>query len=110
MTEKPKPCPFCGVVPEIDENDFVWHNQEKGYRCAFGDHGVHVDNWNRRTSGWISVDDRMPDASGWYVVAYQYDGEPSVGARHYCIIDRVFAGRAVITHWMPNPVSPEVEK
>lgn len=69
-----------------------------------------------RTDRWISVDDRLPDCKGEYIVAY-----------HPCQWDRVatdktivgldsFRGKASwakrkyqrVTHWMPKPEPPKV--
>lgn len=54
MSEELKPCPFCGC-----ENI-----QRVGFDtalCPSCDASHQENKWNTRATGWISVDDRLPD-------------------------------------------------
>ena len=55
MSERLKPCPFCGgKASEPDENDFTWCEE---ISCFEG--YVHVDTWNRRHTEEPSEYERM---------------------------------------------------
>ena len=73
-------------------------------------------------SEWISVDDRLPDESGWYL-AYQENGNifcrellvekyiappEKVGQKHYSWIKQRPERYGYVTHWMPLPEPPNV--
>lgn len=56
---------------------------------------------------WISVDERLPDADGDYLVWNNYH-KAIVG--HYWLKGRYFISKAVtVTHWMPLPEPPEMK-
>lgn len=56
----------------------------------------------RKQSGWISVDERLPEIPGEYIVAVDTD-EGLVSSTRF-FVDR-FIGK--VTHWMPLPEPPK---
>ena len=64
---------------------------------------------------WISVDDRLPDESGYYLVVYRdkYNGSISIAFDNYvkCGAGEWWANEFThnITHWMPPPQPPKGE-
>lgn len=91
-------------------------------QCGFGDprptyetaarylisHGVTVQEW-------ISVNDRLPEDSGYYLVVYRdkYNGSISIAFDMYvkCGAGEWWASEFThnITHWMPLPQPPKGE-
>lgn len=64
----------------------------------------------KKTGGWISVKDRIPDKPGDYIVYYQNtaSGKPLISMRHfYGEIPEAFLHNKAMTHWMPMPEPPE---
>lgn len=45
MTNKLKPCPFCGTIPE---RHVAWHCQSYFYRCPKCEVCVGSEDWTRR--------------------------------------------------------------
>lgn len=92
----------CSVCAEL--------STENGHYCP--NCGAKMDE-ERRMSSWISVNDRLPEKRGEYLVAYR----PRYWDRVSIEIE-VFLGGTTwahkdymsITHWMPLPEPPEVEK
>jgi hypothetical protein len=122
-----KPCPFCGNasgVVFIETQGTKWGSAtcpeccaygpevRTGYKKATGKNGWGdraIAAWNRRASGWLSVEERLPE-----------DGESSPRWMYLCINSVVglpfFAdyipGRGwktdrVVTHWQPILAPPE---
>lgn len=128
-----KPCPCCGFKPDIEDSDSCYPvSRERDYWSAgcvdsaggcglrsFGE-SMHeaIEKWNTRTSGWISVDERLPfscvsvlayigqvnslSTSRWAEVVYidngkwkSFDGSTTFGDGEQ------------VTHWMPLPSAPE---
>lgn len=70
--------------------------EEKGYR--------------KQSEGeWVSVNDRLPDRAGKYLVA-TFDGQVGIGnlLDYYCDGDLSFDNYKV-THWMPLPKPPKMK-
>lgn len=101
-----------------DAKEF-WHEGYKdGYRAAV---------WERPR--WISVEERLPEASGEFLVFKHYrDGYNTIGTLSFCkaytSLDLPVRGdywirydseygdinmTDVVTHWLPLPEPPEVE-
>ena len=62
---------------------------------------------------WISVDDRIPENSGKYLVVYRnkYNGSTSIAIKAYikCRVGEWWSNDYVydVTHWMPLPKPPK---
>ena len=75
MSETLKSCPFCGGEACVFDMENTMPScvrcVECGARIETDTHsGARADNaWNRRASGWISVDERLPEEEGEYLVA-----------------------------------------
>jgi hypothetical protein len=62
---------------------------------------------------WISIDERIPDSTGWYLAVrngetmteYFYKGEMGIG---HWTWDELY--RSTPTHWQPLPEPPTEEK
>ena len=63
----------------------------------------------RKQSEWISVDERLPERSGKYLVA-TFDRRVGIGnlIDYYCDGDLSFDNYK-ITHWMPLPEAPKMK-
>jgi hypothetical protein len=66
-------------------------------------------------SPWISVKDRLPEESGYYLVCYKtgWITDMHFSAKHqlWNVHDhsRNLENKIAVTHWMPLPEQPEVE-
>ena len=81
------------------------------------ENGVTVGSANNATTTWISVEDRLPDAKGEYMVVYHPCWWDDV-KEEVCVGLDSFRGKTTwakrkfqrVTHWMPLPQPPkEVE-
>ena len=115
-----KPCPFCG----FDLISYDVTSSNKNLVCC-KKCSASIDNqrqWNTRTSGWISVDDSLPEGHEYVVLKHKDDGvPPTIGWATYWQPKNRFAGFEVqcasyledysneFTHWMPLPQMPEVK-
>lgn len=54
-------------------------------------------------SKWISVDERLPDCDGSYIVA---TSKGAVCTAHWWTKGHRWSGRLRVTHWMPLPKPP----
>ena len=101
--------PRIGNLPKCD-NPLQYTTDEIVERIA--DHlianGVTVQEW-------ISVEDRLPEDSGYYLVVYRdkYNGSISIALDNYvkCGAGEWWASEFThnITHWMPLPEPPKGE-
>ena len=114
MTEL-KPCPFCGgEATAIDGSKQVWCSD------CYADGPFteeHIAAWNRRASGWVSVEERLPEKAKWsgdrvlvyteegYIHTGLYEGEAATDDDPWW--DK-FNDSGYVTHWMPLPEPPEV--
>ena len=89
--------------------DCYWHGENTGdYDCADIDSTLLADlskQWEK-TTGWISVEDRLPDKNGYYLV---YCGMNHITVTFFTaenISGPEFSGDPTVTHWMPLPQAP----
>ena len=95
-------CSCCGAVVGKD---------------TFPTEEAAIAAWNRRASGWISVEDRLPDFEDDVLVVYRCDGQSYVKTACYIagswssLYDeyRISNQEEIITHWQPLPEPPEVD-
>lgn len=67
-----------------------------------------VSRGYRRQSEWISVEERLPDREGTYLVC-TFKGERKFGVYgRYCVCDEP-QFEYDVTHWMPLPEPPEMK-
>jgi Lar family restriction alleviation protein len=112
--EELKPCPFCGSedIELFENNDIecIGCGVVMPYICVDDDIDA-VDAWNRRASGWISVDYRLPPEKMRVMV---FDGDSVFCGRYFNGNWRAqgvpFPMNSAITHWMPLPAPPEVSE
>lgn len=104
-----KPCPFCGGPAELRHSMQLAVGSGRGDyvscpKCCVDFRGT-VEGWNRR-DGWISVDDRMPEADLAVLVA-------RYGGTLVCMDGLFENGKWIrsegkdVTHWRPLPDVPE---
>lgn len=70
-------------------------------------------------SPWVSVEDRLPECDGYYMCLSRFklfdgtlDKNVRTYLRYYSAAGQCFEGQrlSLITHWMPKPDAPEVER
>lgn len=113
-------CPFCGGSAAFAANETDEFHQVYCSGCVIGTLFDRKDqskaDWNRRASGWIACAGRPPEKlNASYVVLSA--GERDVAWYSECgwqlsdaPSEAYEAFRDAITHWMPLPEPPEVEK
>ena len=130
-----KPCPFCGGEPY-----FLKPRHEKGTafdtmmieckHCGALPYGVSVYDgkkeedkkaaiakfWNRRTEGWIHIDDKLPE-EGENILIFVNDLKSEPVQADVCYydgdeawLDSGYNFGSDVTYWMPLPKPPEVNK
>lgn len=122
MTEL-KPCPFCGGKADW----FVLEkmNNEKLYyvECSycFARTGYYfteyesIKEWNKRTPDWISVNKRLPEESGDYLVFVEGLIENMMYFKRHSAWNATDLNChknyeiTTVTHWLPLPEPPEQE-
>lgn len=122
MTEL-KPCPFCGGKADW----FVLEkmNNEKLYyvECSycFARTGYYfteyesIKEWNKRTPDWISVNKRLPEESGDYLVFVEGLIENMMYSKRHSAWNATDLNChknyeiTTVTHWLPLPEPPEQE-
>ena len=132
-----KPCPFCGenlflrtLYNTFDDGSFFAQVRCSNCNCKGPTQNAYntckeaiadaKSEWNTRTSGWISVDDSLPEGHEYVVLKHKDDGVPPIiGWATYWQPKNRFAGFEVqcasyledysneFTHWMPLPQMPE---
>lgn len=110
-----KNCPFCGenLIPicgmPIQPGSFLHLDNDcilAGFQ--FNNAEKKVDAWNRRASGWVSVEEKKPiqdDANKWGQVFVMYENG-LISEYPYHLIKQ----NSGITHWMPLPQPPKEVK
>lgn len=122
MTEL-KSCPFCGGKADW----FVLEkmNNEKLYyvECSycFARTGYYfteyesIKEWNKRTPDWISVNKRLPEESGDYLVFVEGLIENMMYSKRHSTWNATDLNChknyeiTTVTHWLPLPEPPEQE-
>ena len=80
MSETLKSCPFCGTSAGVCAKEGLFAAACDTWGCygsfaeslgrlVFSSYAEAIAAWNRRASGWISVDERLPEEEGEYLVA-----------------------------------------
>jgi Lar family restriction alleviation protein len=106
-----KPCPFCGSedIQRIFESGDIQCSWCGGTMSKEDGFDVLAD-WNRRASGWISVEDELPPESMRVIV---FDGDEVFSGRLFhgawFAQGSPFPENGSITHWMPLPEPPEAK-
>jgi hypothetical protein len=114
-----KYCPFCGGAADIVPTwDGLYRAECRKCRCStesFCRPQPAAVSWNKRTSDWISVKDRMPEKSGDYLVFVEgmienmmYSKRHSAWNATDLICDKKHE-ITTVTHWMPLPEPPETK-
>jgi len=118
MTEhKLKPCPFCnGKNSMVDDDPECNPLQYKNIYCedcgATGPTGIKAEDaiksWNTRVSGWISVENALPEKDGRYYV-FGKKGETEVLQYINNLEDFIYGYKDIdeVTYWQPLPEPPE---
>ena len=126
MTDTPTlaPCPFCGDGQTGIESSTY---RQRRIRCGDGDCFVAgpwaptaaeaVTAWNTRASGWIRVEDRLPEPMDPMMYGEEVFIACRGGHRATAILTQDSQGwwsrddniypMANVTHWMPLPDPPE---
>jgi len=77
-----------------------------------------IDQYTKDQSGWVSVDDRLPEGFGWFLVVDDYLTEKHNVTMVFFegnsgswlpIDDREDTDSMRVTHWQPLPVPPTQE-
>ena len=135
MTEL-KPCPFCGGKAELKQDmryprsgkyagmsvkayevicpnsDCIIYNADNNY---FFTREEAAEAWNRRSPDWISVNKRLPEESGDYLVFVEGMIENMLYSKQHSAwnADDLNCHKnyeiTTVTHWMPLPEPPEQE-
>ena len=109
MSDELKACPFCKAIPTHTSSE-GWNVSHKDgcflYQpLEIGDpHRLYLKDikaWNTRASGWVSVEDRLPEnISKKYWV--------TDGIDQWSALFRYYTPRmSPITHWRERPLFPE---
>ena len=123
--EKLKPCPFCGSEAESYETTTGSLVECSNFDCHVGTLNNDwtkkkvISIWNTRTSGWISVDDALPETEQICDV-WLSCSDGSKGRLSNVIwngkdwIDAFFNRTKIheeqwITHWIAAPSEPDVK-
>ena len=83
---------------------------------TLGDIADHLISHGVTVQEWISVDDRIPENSGNYLVVHRnkYNGNTSIAIEAYikCRVGEWWSNDYVydVTHWMPLPEPPKKEE
>jgi len=125
---KLKPCPFCGSTPTeriTQENGLIIVcdkcSMAKTRPNYTGNNG-HKKAWNQRNTGWVSVDERLPDFEqvvdvwaiwqgrdklehGQRMTDVEYFPEMAFPWNHENL-----SGFDKVTHWMEKPQPPKAKE
>lgn len=135
---KLKPCPFCGYsFPKLEEKSKTFYKGEQVYntyvRCPACDtrgrrailshfptnkkaREYVMEAWNRRSSDWISVKDRLPE-EGENILIFVNDLKSEPVQADVCYydgdeawLDSGYNFGSDVPYWMPLPKPPEVNE
>ena len=99
------------MIITIDMDKFLQALKIEGtdeYREAFisvGEFQKALKIAEVKQSGWISVEERLPEQSGRYLTHCNIEGQSLVCVLYYCKIGGFNEG--TVTHWMPIPEAPK---
>ena len=112
-----KPCPFCGDK----KIEIIWYSLHKSCSVLCTNCKADIapcrteeqatEAWNKRTPGWISVKDRLPETRNPVLVTNEYGDfylancSSGIWTEHF----REKANFISVTHWMPIPEPPEMK-
>lgn len=67
-----------------------------------------IQKYTQEQSGWVSVDDRLPEEYGEYLCATK--ARPHGWVFKYAQVGWMCSDEYPVTHWMPLPLPPTEEK
>jgi len=112
MCQEMLPCPFCGLPGETWE-DTSGNKPDKRYGCRDCQVSMYdVSEWNRRSTRWIPVSERLPEDSKNKLPhdAIEVLAHNERGTYTAILYYGTFCGDNKlenITHWMPLPSFPK---
>jgi Lar family restriction alleviation protein len=104
------PCPFCGSDAEaIDLAGYeIWCKECSAQVMSYsGTLDDAVAAWNTRSSGWISVQNRLPEPDALILVCKEGSSPKDVTVTDGWYIREM---QHKYTHWQPLPSPPEDKK
>lgn len=124
MSEKLKPCPFCGgkAYTTITEEGHFWVASCRDCHAQImlcNKEWQAIKMWNWRYHNWIKTSERMPERKTRVLIS---NGKScDIGQLHEDWLDNTLRrfwsvegaenlGEDLMTYWMPLPELPEVEE
>lgn len=111
MTDKLKPCPFCGGEAYAHHDAPIIECETCKVAMEDG-RGSRFDKWNTRTTSWREIDSAPKNEID---VLLFWNGEETVG--YYSVdledprwLHQTSEWRGQPTHWMPLPPPPEAKR
>jgi hypothetical protein len=105
-------CPFCGGEPRIEGSIRAHAHGVFCSQCPAKivhhdlDQSKLIAAWQQRQGGWVSVEERLPEKSGYYLA-----WNPAPSSRPFVVWfdanKQRWESKRVFTHWQPLPAPPE---